>query len=76
MKYLKTFESLLNEISEVDYVEIEDYLIDFIQMGLEVDVKLGSAVLINFDRLNDDIESGSRSKQRLRGPHFRTGHQR
>ena len=55
MKYLKTFESLLNEISEVDYAEIEDYLIDFIQMGLEADVKLGSAVVINFDKLNDDI---------------------
>jgi len=64
MKYLKTFENLLNEISEVDYVEIEDYLIDFIQMGLETDVKLGSALVINFDKLNDDIESGRRSKQR------------
>lgn len=64
MKYLKTFESLSNEITIDDYQEIEDYLIDFIQMGLEVDVKLGSAVVVNFDKLNDDISSGRRSKQR------------
>lgn len=64
MKYLKTFESLSNEILTDDYQEIEDYLIDFIQMGLEVDVKLGSAVVVNFDKLNDDISSGRRSKQR------------
>lgn len=48
MRYLRRFESLDN-ISPDD---IDDYLIDYIQMGFETDISVGSSYLLDFSKID------------------------
>lgn len=48
MRYLRRFESLDN-ISPDD---IDDYLIDYIQLGFETDISVGSSYLLDFSKIN------------------------
>jgi hypothetical protein len=64
IKSFKVFESLygfgsgrLLE-SEIDLDTLEDILIDFIQMGLESDISIGSSIILDFDKLNNEREEG------------------
>lgn len=50
MRYLRSFESLDN-ISPDD---IDDYLIDYIQMGFETDISVGSSYILDFSKINKD----------------------
>ena len=68
MKFIKNFrvfenlrgvkKSLLE--SEIDLVELEHILIDFEQMGLDYDIKVGSSVVIDWNLFNDDKTGGSK----------------
>lgn len=68
MKFIKNFrvfenlrgvkKSLLE--SEIDLKELEGLLIDFKQMGLEYDIKVGSSVVVDWNLLNDDKTGGSK----------------
>jgi hypothetical protein len=65
MKYLKKYtifdrvskETTLfeNLESKIDLSELESILIDFKQMGLESDIKVGSITLLDFDKLNKEL---------------------
>lgn len=64
MKYIKNFklfENLESEIdfenleSKIDLNELEEVLIDFKQMGLDWDAKVGSSMVINWERVNISI---------------------
>lgn len=48
MKYLRRFESLYN-ISPDD---INEYLIDFIQMGFKTDIQVGSTYILDFSKID------------------------
>ena len=52
MKYLKKYKLFENLESEIDLNELEDVLIDFKQMGLDWDAKVGSSMVINWERVN------------------------
>ena len=68
MKFIKNFrvfenlrgvkKSLLE--SEIDLKELEGLLIDFKQMGLEYDIKVGSSVVLDWNLFNDDKTGGSK----------------
>ncbi len=60
MKYLKNFKLFENLESKIDLQELEDILIDFKQMGLDADIKVGSSVVIDWKLLNDDKTGGSK----------------
>jgi hypothetical protein len=54
MKYLKRFnESNLHDISPDD---IDDYLIDFIQLGFKTDIGVGSSLILDFDKSRNNGE--------------------
>jgi hypothetical protein len=61
MKYLRNFKIFENLESKIDLQELESILIDFKQMGLEPDIKTGSSIVIDFDKLNKELESGESS---------------
>jgi hypothetical protein len=57
MKYLKTYKLFENLESKIDLQELDNLLIDFKQMGLEgldIDIKTGSSVVIDWNLFNDD----------------------
>jgi hypothetical protein len=58
MKYLKKYRLFENLESEIDLELLEDIMIDFIQMGLEYDIQVGSSIVLDFDKLNKQRESG------------------
>jgi hypothetical protein len=65
MKYLKKFrlfEGKLTGIScmEIDLAELEQYLIDFKQMGLDYDIKAGSSIVIDWREFNDVFHGGTK----------------
>ena len=60
MKYLKTYKIFENLESKIDLQELDDILIDFKQMGLDIDIKLGSSVVIDWNLFNDDKTGGSK----------------
>lgn len=66
MKYLKKFilfeksaSSLVSE--QIDLVELEHILIDFEQMGLDYDIKMGSSIVIDWREFNDVKHGGSKN---------------
>ena len=65
MKYLKKFilfEKSANSLSseQIDLVELEHILIDFEQMGLDYDIKMGSSIVIDWREFNDVKHGGSK----------------
>jgi hypothetical protein len=52
MKYLKKYKLFENLESKIDLNELEEVLIDFKQMGLDWDAKVGSSMVINWERVN------------------------
>ena len=60
MKYLKKFRLFESLEEEIDLVELENILIDFIQMGLDYDIKTGSSRVIDWNLFNDDKTGGSK----------------
>jgi hypothetical protein len=58
MKYLKKFRLFESLEEEIDLVELEDILIDFEQMGLDYDIKVGSSIVIDWKLFNDDKQGG------------------
>ena len=66
MKFIKNFrvfenlrgvkKSLLE--SEIDLKELEGLLIDFKQMGLESNIKVGSSIVVDWNLFNDDKTGG------------------
>jgi hypothetical protein len=63
MKYLKKYKLFENLESKIDLQELESILIDFKQMGLEgldIDIKVGSSIVIDWNLFNDDRTGGSK----------------
>lgn len=58
MKYIKKFRLFENLESEIDLKELEELLIDFKQMGLDYDIKVGSSSVIDWNLFNDDKHGG------------------
>jgi hypothetical protein len=58
MKYLKTYKLFENLVSKIDFKELVGLLIDFKQMGLDYDVKVGSSSVIDWRLFNDDKQGG------------------
>jgi hypothetical protein len=58
MKHLKNFKLFENLESKIDLQELESILIDFKQMGLEPDIKVGSSIVIDWNLFNDDKTGG------------------
>jgi len=61
MKYLRKFRLFENLESKIDLQELDNLLIDFKQMGLEgldIDIKTGSSVVIDWNLFNDDKTGG------------------
>jgi len=61
MKHLKRYKLFENLESEIDLEELESYLIDFNQMGLEgldIDIRSGSSMVIDWNLFNDDKTGG------------------
>ena len=56
MKYLKKYKLFENLEDKIDLNELEDILIDFKQMDLDWDVNIGSSYIIDWDKLNNDIQ--------------------
>ena len=56
MKYLKGYKLFESLEDKIDLNELEDILIDFKQMNLEWDITIGSSSIIDWDKLNGDIE--------------------
>jgi hypothetical protein len=57
MKHLKRYKLFENLESEIDLQELESYLIDFNQMGLEeldIDIRSCSSMVIDWNLFNDD----------------------
>jgi len=66
MKFLKKFrlfEKSADHLSseQIDLVELEHILIDFEQMGLDYDIKMGSSIVIDWRLFNDDKHGGSKN---------------
>jgi hypothetical protein len=55
MKYIKKYKLFENLESKIDLNELEDVLIDFKQMDLDWDAKVGSSMIINWERVNISI---------------------
>lgn len=60
MKYLKKFRLFESLGEEIDLVELDHILIDFIQMGLDYDIKSGSSIVIDWIEFNDVNYGGSK----------------
>ena len=60
MKYLKKFRLFESLQEEIDLVELDHILIDFKQMGLDYDIKLGSSIVIDWREFNDVKYGGSK----------------
>lgn len=60
MKYLKKFRLFESLGEEIDLIELEHILIDFIQMGLDYDIKAGSSSVIDWIEFNDVNYGGSK----------------
>ena len=63
MKYLKNFKIFESLESKIDLQELDSLLIDFKQMGLEeldIDIKTGSSVIIDWNLFNDDKTGGQK----------------
>lgn len=58
MKHLKRYKLFENLESEIDLQELESILIDFKQMGLDADIKVGSSIVINWNWVNDEKTGG------------------
>jgi hypothetical protein len=58
MKYLRKFRLFENLVSKIDFKELVGLLIDFKQMGLDYDVKVGSSSVIDWRLFNDDKQGG------------------
>jgi hypothetical protein len=58
MKYIKKFRLFENLESKIDLAELDDILIDFKQMGLDPDIKVGSSVVIDWNLFNDNPGKG------------------
>jgi hypothetical protein len=56
MKRIKSFKLFENLESEINLELLEDIIIDFIQMGLDYDIKIGSSSILDFDKLNKERE--------------------
>lgn len=54
MKYLKRFNEGLEGINPDD---IDDYLIDFLQLGFTSDIKIGSSLILDFSKLKSEFKS-------------------
>lgn len=52
MRYIKKYKLFENLESEIDLDELEEVLIDFKQMGLDWDAKVGSSMVINWEKVN------------------------
>jgi hypothetical protein len=59
MKRIKSFKLFENLESKINLELLEDILIDFIQMGLDYDIKIGSSLILDFDKLNKERELGN-----------------
>lgn len=57
MRYLKRYKLFENLEDKIDLDELEDYLIDFKQMSLNWDVNIGSSHIIDWDKVNKQIEN-------------------
>jgi hypothetical protein len=57
MKYIKTYKLFENLESKIDLQELDGLLIDFKQMGLETNIKVGSTSVLDFDKLNKEINN-------------------
>lgn len=54
MKFIKNFRVFENLESEIDLRELEEIIIDFKQMGLDHDIKVGSSQVIDWSRVEPD----------------------
>lgn len=54
MKFIKNFSLFENLESEIDLKELEEIIIDFRQMGLDHDIKVGSSLVIDWSRVGPD----------------------
>ena len=65
MKYLKKFRLFEKSADQftssvIDLVELEHILIDFEQMGLDYDIKMGSSIVIYWNLFNDVKYGGAK----------------
>jgi hypothetical protein len=63
MKFIKNFrvfEKSADALSseQIDLIELEHILIDFEQMGLDYDIKMGSSIVVDWNLFNDDKTGG------------------
>lgn len=59
---IKSLKKFLENKIEVNLIDIEHMLsLDFEPMGLENDISIGSSIIIDFDKLNNDRKSGTTS---------------
>jgi hypothetical protein len=65
MRYLKKYKLFENLESEINLELLEDILIDFIQMDLDYDIKVGSSSVLDFNKLNKERESGEISSSNI-----------
>lgn len=65
MKYLKKYRLFENLKSDINVELLEDILIDFIQMDLDYHIRGGSSILLDFDKLNSERESGNISSSNI-----------
>lgn len=54
MKFIKNFSLFENLESEIDLKELEEIIIDFRQMNLDHDIKVGSSQVIDWSRVGPD----------------------
>lgn len=54
MKFIKNFSLFENLESEIDLKELEEIIIDFRQMNLDHDIKVGSSQVIDWSRVEPD----------------------
>jgi hypothetical protein len=59
IKSFKLFESLESLESEINLELLEDIIIDFIQMGLDYDISIGSSFILDFSKLNKERKLGN-----------------
>lgn len=66
MKYLKKYKIFESLIGEIELELIEHMLsLDFVPMGLDYDIGVGSSIVLDFDKLNKERESGNISSSNI-----------